>query len=195
MAEVESRTQGSRPRPGTQKNPRPRTHLPRTDPLEAKDRIVRGQSQGHSAEVFSKKKSLRSKFSQVFRKLQAISKKQKKSLRPQIRKFATNSCVKNFFSKVLWRAPKRNNIAYDIGTFSTDQKIVLSSSRELLGIFEDLQGSKLRPRTSPSRPRPRTSNCVLEAKYFKVCPRGQGRPQDPSSVFFYTTCLFFRFCI
>ena len=33
--EVESRTQSSRPR--TQKNPRPRTAFPRTDPLEAKN--------------------------------------------------------------------------------------------------------------------------------------------------------------
>ena len=52
----------------------------------------------------------------------------------------------------LWRAPKRNNIVYDFGQFSTSQKIVHSSSRGQ-GIFEDLQAS---------RPRPRASNCVLE---------------------------------
>ena len=40
---MESRTQVLRPR--TQKNPRPRTALSRTDPLEAKDRIARGQEQ------------------------------------------------------------------------------------------------------------------------------------------------------
>ena len=42
--------------------------------------------------------------------------------------------------------------AHDIGKFSASQKIVLSSSRRQ-GIFEDLQAS---------RPRSRTSNCVLE---------------------------------
>ena len=45
---------------GHKKNPRPRpsTVFPRTDPLEAKDRNARGQSQGPrtQAQVFSKKK-------------------------------------------------------------------------------------------------------------------------------------------
>ena len=42
QSEVESRTQGSRPRPRTQKNPRPRprTALPRTDPLEARTEML-----------------------------------------------------------------------------------------------------------------------------------------------------------
>ena len=48
---MESRTQG--PGPRIQKNPRPRTAHPRTDPLEAKD-------QGHNAKVISKKKRKRS---------------------------------------------------------------------------------------------------------------------------------------
>ena len=43
--EVESRTQGSRPRPRTQKKFEARTAFPRTDTLEAKDRNARGQ--GH----------------------------------------------------------------------------------------------------------------------------------------------------
>ena len=66
VPEVESRTQGSRLRPRTQKNPkpRPRTALPRTDPLEANDRNALGQSQGPrtQTQVFSKKK-------EVFKKL------------------------------------------------------------------------------------------------------------------------------
>ena len=57
--EVESRTQGSRLRPRTQKKsgPRPRTAFPRTDTLEAKDRNARGQGQGPrtQAQVLSKK--------------------------------------------------------------------------------------------------------------------------------------------
>ena len=42
----------------TKENPRPRTGLPRTDPLEAKNRNARGQDQGPrtQAQVFSKKK-------------------------------------------------------------------------------------------------------------------------------------------
>ena len=63
-------TQGSRPRPRTQKNPRPRTAFPRTDPLEAKDRNARGQGQGPrtQAQVFSPPKK------KVFKKVfQAIS--------------------------------------------------------------------------------------------------------------------------
>ena len=52
MTEVESRTQGSRPR----------TAFPRTDTLEAKDRNARGQGQGPrtQAQVLSKLKSRRS---------------------------------------------------------------------------------------------------------------------------------------
>ena len=69
---MESRTQGSRPR--TQKNPgsRPRTALPRTDHLEAKNRNARGQ--GHRRKCSPEKKGLQKFF-------QAISKrgKQKKS--------------------------------------------------------------------------------------------------------------------
>ena len=48
--EVESRTQGSRPRP--------RIALPRTDLLEAKDRNARGEGPRTQAQVFSKKKGL-----------------------------------------------------------------------------------------------------------------------------------------
>ena len=61
---MESRTQGSRPRPRTQKNPRPRTAFPRTDTLEAKDRNARGQGQGPrtQAQVLSKKKRSSQKF-------------------------------------------------------------------------------------------------------------------------------------
>ena len=64
--EVESRTQGSRPRPRTQKNPRSRTAFPRTNPFVAKNRNARGQGQGlrTQALVFSKKKSLKIFFRQ-----------------------------------------------------------------------------------------------------------------------------------
>ena len=47
------------------KNPRPRTALPRTNPLEVKDRNARGQGQGPrtQAQVLSKKKGLHKNFS------------------------------------------------------------------------------------------------------------------------------------
>ena len=62
LSEVESRTQGSRPRPRTQKNlrPRPRTAFPRTGTLEAKDRNARGQgprTQNFSGDLQKKKRS------------------------------------------------------------------------------------------------------------------------------------------
>ena len=67
-AEVESRTQGSRPRPRTQKNPRPRprTAFPRTDTLEAKDRNARGQTKDTSASALKKKKKKKKRSSQKF---------------------------------------------------------------------------------------------------------------------------------
>ena len=59
LPEVKSRTQDSRPRPRTQKNPGPRTALPRTHLLEANDRNARGQGQAQrtQGQVFSKKRS------------------------------------------------------------------------------------------------------------------------------------------
>ena len=82
---MESRTQGSRPRPRTQKSPwpRPRTALPKTDPLEAKDRIARGQGQGPrtQAQKCSQKKK---QSSQIFREVSGvflIISKMNKSLR------------------------------------------------------------------------------------------------------------------
>ena len=135
MAEVKSRTQGSRPRSRRQKNPRPSTHLPMTDPLEAKYRIALGQGQGHSAEVFSKKKVYAqniSYFSANFRR----SPKNKKRSSPTNLQIFTKFVRQKFFFASSLACSRRNNIAHDIGTFSTGQKIVLSSSRGQ-GIFED----------------------------------------------------------
>ena len=86
---MESRTQGSRPSPRTQKNPRPRprTAFPRTDTLEAKDRNARGQGQGPrtQAQVLSKKKRSSQKY------FQAISKKKKKD--QALHKILTNQKI------------------------------------------------------------------------------------------------------
>ena len=83
---VESRTQDSRPR--IQKNLRPRTAFPRTDPLEAKDRNARGQRHRRTC---SPKKSLQSFFSgdlkkrssKIFLKILTIKKKILSSSRGQ----------------------------------------------------------------------------------------------------------------
>ena len=63
LAEVELRTQGSRLRPRTQKNPRPRpkTDVSRTDHLEAKDRSgmleAKDKDKGHRRKCSQKKRS------------------------------------------------------------------------------------------------------------------------------------------
>ena len=137
IVEVESRTQGSRPRPRTQKKSEAKDSLsedrhsrgqvqecsrPRTGMLEAKDRNARGQGQGPRTQA------------------QVLSKKKKRSSQ----KFFKRSPQKNVFQKIF-------QALYKILTI---QKIVLSSSRGQAN-FRGLEAS---------RPRPRTSNCVLEAK-------------------------------
>ena len=49
----------------TKKNPRPRTAFPRTDPLEAKDRNVRGQGPRTQVQVFSEKKGFKILFQAI----------------------------------------------------------------------------------------------------------------------------------
>ena len=68
-SEVESRTQGSKPRPRTQKKSEARTALPRTDTLEAKDRNARGQGPRTQGQVLSKKKRSTQKFFQALHKI------------------------------------------------------------------------------------------------------------------------------
>ena len=104
LAEVKSRTQGSRPRPRTQKNQRPRP-----DPLEAGDQ---------RASVFQKKKVFAQKHSKFSRKFRSSPKKIKKGFH----KVSTRSlaCSKT-----------KNKYGHDLGQFSTYQKIVPFSSRGL----------------------------------------------------------------
>ena len=156
FAEVESRTQVSRPR--TQKTlARPRT----------KD----------TARKCSKKKYFAQKFSKFSRNFWRSHKKNKQiGLFPRIRKCSKISCVKNVFSQVLRRAPRRNNIAHDLDPFSTRQKMVLSSIREQ-GIFEWAQGQGLDHRGQGLQivsSRPRTSSrtpllffCLKKAFFFE----------------------------
>ena len=71
---------------------------------------------------------------------------------------------KRFSQKFFWRSPQKNvfqKIFQALHKILTIQKLVLSSSRGQAN-FRGLEAS--RPRTWPSRPRPRTSKCVLKAK-------------------------------
>ena len=69
---------------------------------------------------------------------------------------------KKVFTKLFQAMPQKNvfqKIFQALHKILTIQKILLSSSREQAN-FRGLEAS--RPRTWPSRPRPRTSKCVLE---------------------------------
>ena len=77
LAELESKTQGSRPR--TQKNPRPRTDFLWTDPLEFKDRNARRQGPRTQAQISSKKKGLCVKKLQIFCKISDALQKKRSS--------------------------------------------------------------------------------------------------------------------
>ena len=133
---MESRTQGLRPRPTTQKKLETKAALLKTDPLETKDKNARDQGQGPRTPRGSDLK--------------------KKVFAPKFRKFSRNlkhSSEKNLYSKnfsqALRRSSRRNKIGRDLGPFSTSQKLALSSSRGQ-GIFEDSQTS--RPRKSSKTP-------------------------------------------
>ena len=109
---------------------------PRTGMLEAK-----AKDQGHKAQVLSKKKKkgLHKNYSGDTQKKKIIKKKKKKR---SSQKFFKRSPLQNVF-QIIFQA------LHKILTF---QKIVLSSSRGQAN-FRGLEAS---------RPRPRTSNCVLE---------------------------------
>ena len=152
---MESRTQGSGPRPRTQKKSEAKDSL-------SEDRHSRGQGQecsrprtkDTSASALQIKKGLHKNFSgdlqkkKVFTKIfQAISKKKKRSSQ----KFFKRSPQKNVFQKIFQALHK----------ILTIKKIVLSSSRGQAD-FRGLEASRPRPKTWPSRPRPRILKCVLE---------------------------------
>ena len=130
---VESRTQGSRPR--TQKNPRTRTDFARTDPLEAKVTNVRGQGPRIQRASVSQKKKIFEYFPRNFKSSQK-SKQKKRSL-----------LIYREVSGVLQDQEKNGD---NLGPFSTNQKIVLSSAED----------------------RAFLRTCKLEAKDFKLCPLG-----------------------
>ena len=135
FSEVELRTQGSRPRPRTQKNPRPRTAFPRTDTLEAKDRNARGQGPRTQAQVFSKKKKKRSS-----------------------QKFFKRSPQKNVFQEIFQALHKILTIQKI--ALSSNQRPIFEDLRprgqgqglDLRGQGQGLQNLSSRPRTSSRTP-------------------------------------------
>ena len=130
---MESRTQGSRPRPRTQKK------------SEAKDtRKIRGQGQPFRGQTLSRPRTgmLEAKAKDQGHKRKCSPKKKKKKKKRSSQKFFKRSPQKNVFQKNFQALHK----------ILTIQKIVLSSSRGQAN-FRGLEAS---------RPRPRTSKCVLE---------------------------------
>ena len=128
---LESRTQGSRPRPRTQKNLRPRTALPRQTHSRPRTGMLEAKDQGHNAKVISQKRSSLQKF-------RKFSEKFKRS--------PGKKMYSKIFSQALRRFSRQNKIGHELGPFSISQKIVLSLIRGQ-SIFEGLQASRPRPRT------------------------------------------------
>ena len=128
---------------------RPRTHVLRTNALNAKDRKARGQDQGsrkqrgcilYKKKVFAQKSR---KFSTKFRR--SAKKKSKKRF-----------LHKN--SQVVRPTPRRNNIAHDLDPFSTNQNCADLEPRA--GHSQGLAGFEAKDLTFEAK-----------AKDFKFCPR------------------------
>ena len=137
FAEVESRTQGSRPRPRTQK----KSETKAKDSL-SKDRHSRGQGPRTQRQVLPKKKRSSQKFCKRSQK-----KKKKKGLH---KNFSSDLQKKKRSSqKFFKRSPQKNIFQKNFQAFHkilTVQKIVLSSSRGQVN-FRGLEASRPRPRT------------------------------------------------
>ena len=142
---MESRTQGSRPRTQKKSEAKAKNSL-------SEDRHSRGQGQECSRPRPRTKDTSASALQKKKRSLQKFFKrspKKKKKKNRSSQKFFKRSPQKKVFQKNFQALLK----------ILTIQKIVLSSSRGQAN-FRGLEAS--RPRTWPSRPRPRTSKCVLE---------------------------------
>ena len=130
---MESRTQGSRPRPRTQKKhpwPRPRTTLLRTDPLEAKDRNAQGQEPRtqHGSHLRKKRSSLQNfrrsqkKWSSLrkfvnFPKNSGVLKKKKRSSLPKFKRSPGRKCLQNFFRKLSCVLREKTKLVMTLGHF------------------------------------------------------------------------------
>ena len=122
-------------------------------------------SQGHKARGQSQrqghKKNLRPRPRTAFPRTDTLEAKDRNA-RGQGHKRKCSPKKKRSSQKFFRRSPQKNvfrKIFQALHRILTIQKIVLSSSR-VQANFRGLGAS--RPRTWPSRPRPRTSKCVLE---------------------------------
>ena len=132
----------------TKKNPRPRTALPRTDPLEAKDRNARGQGQGPrtQAQVLSKKRS-----SKIF-----FRQSQKKSLQKFFQAFSSKKCLLKIFFQAIYKIStiqkKCCPRAEDRAIFEDLRPRGQGQGLDLRGQGQGLQNMSSRPRTSSRTP-------------------------------------------
>ena len=121
---------------GHKKNPRPRprTAFPRTDTLEAKDRNAWGQDQGPRTQA------------------QVLFKREKKGL---YKNFSGNLQKKKVFTKIFQAIPTKKRFSKNFSSapqnFNNSKNTAVLEPRT--GVFRGLEAS---------RPRPRTSKCVLE---------------------------------
>ena len=131
FSEVESRTQGSRPRPRTPKKSeaKAKDSLSEDRPSRGPDRNAQAEgkvkNQGHKRKCSPKKKSLHKNFSGDLQKKKWSS-----------RKFFRRSPQKHVFQKIF----------HTLHKILTIQKILLSSSRGQAN-FRGLEASRPRPRT------------------------------------------------
>ena len=138
--EVKSRTQGSMPRP--------RTAIPRTDPLEAKDRNARGQSQRHRSKCSSSssKKGLQNKFSGYLKK----------------------EVFKNFFHVFSERGNQKTSLQFFREVSGGFQQNFNGSKNS--AVIEPRTGQF--SRTWGFEAKAKDLTFKAKAKDFKMCPRG-----------------------
>ena len=161
LSEVESRTQGSRPSPRTQKKIRGQGQgqpfrvqtlsRPRTGMLEAKD-------QGHKRKCSPKKKKRSSQ------------------------KFFRRSQKKRSSQKFFWRSPPKKRSSQKFFRRSPKKKGLYKNFSSAPQNFNNSKNSAvLEPRTGQfSRTwglEAKDLTFEAKAKDFKICPRGQGRPR------------------
>ena len=127
---------------GNKKNPRPRPMTQKKSEAKAKDSLSEDRHSRGQGQECSRPRTKNTAAS-------VLQKKKKKKKERSSQKFFKRSPQKNVFQKIFQALHK----------ILTIQIILLSSSRGQAN-FRGLEAS--RPRTWSSRPRPRTSKCVLE---------------------------------
>ena len=139
MQQVRGEVENTRLEAKNTKKSRPRTDFRKTDPLEAKDRMLEAKHQGHDAQAFYKQ-SVLANFWRNFRRSP-----KKRSSRKKLLILRKNSCE------------EKKVMSHDLSPILTTQKIVLSSTKNrvslrtcrLRGLGLDLQGQSQRFKMCP----------------------------------------------